>query len=118
MTNVYFLEADDHTTLAGSWEGNNVVLVTLVILNIICYCCNLGKEEKEVLDIFICRYGLLLFENLFIYSVYSVYVCATAVMKIILTLHFDLLNATRVEIYIVIKAKINFFLTFLFFCVL
>lgn len=25
-----------------------------------------------------------------------------------LTLHFDLLNATRVEIYIVIKAKINF----------
>lgn len=52
MTNVYFLDADDHTTLAGSWEGKNVVLVTLVMLNIKCYCCNLGKEEKEVLDIF------------------------------------------------------------------
>lgn len=30
-------------------------------------------------------------------------------MKIVLTLRFDLMNATRVEKYIVIKAKINFF---------
>lgn len=118
MTNVYFLGTDDHTTLAVLWEGKRVVLVTSIMLKIKCYCCNLGKEEKEVLGIFYCRYGLLLFESLFIYSVYSVYVCATAVMKIVLTLHFDLLNATRVEIYIVIKAKINFFLTFLFFCIL
>jgi len=35
-------------------------------------------------------------------------------MKITLTPHFDLLNATRVEIYIVIKANLNFFLTSVF----
>lgn len=52
MANVYFLDAGDRTTLAGSWEGKNVVLVTLVMLKIKCYCCNLGKEEKEVLGIF------------------------------------------------------------------
>lgn len=52
MTNVYFLEADDHTTLAVSWERKNAVLVTLVMLKIKCYCCNLGREEKEVLGIF------------------------------------------------------------------
>lgn len=52
MANVYFLDAGDCTTLAGSWEGKNVVLVTSVMLKIKCYCCNLGKEEKEVLGIF------------------------------------------------------------------
>lgn len=52
MTNVYFLDADDYTTLAVSWEGKNVVLVALVMLKIKCSCCNLGKEEKEVLAIF------------------------------------------------------------------
>lgn len=52
MTNVYFLESDDHTTLAVPREGKNVVLVALVMLKIKCYCCNLGKEEKEVLGIF------------------------------------------------------------------
>lgn len=30
-------------------------------------------------------------------------------MKIILTPHFDLLNATTIELYIVIKANVNFF---------
>lgn len=52
MTNVYFLDADDQTTLVLSWEGKNVILVALVMLKIKCYCCNFGKEEKDVLDIF------------------------------------------------------------------
>lgn len=52
MTNVYFLHADDHTILDGSWEGKKIVLVTLVMLKTKCHCCNLGKEEKEVLGIF------------------------------------------------------------------
>lgn len=109
VTNVYFLEADDHTAPAVSCEGKNTVLVALVTLKIKCYCCNLGREEKESIGyFFICRYGLL-FQSLFIYSIYSVYVCATAMMKTILTPHFDLLNATRVEIYIVIKATVRFF---------
>lgn len=101
----YFLEADDHTILAVSWEGKNVVLVALVMLKINVTAVIWGRRKKRFWVFFICRYGLLLFKSLFIYSVYSVYVCATAVMKIILTLRFDLLNATRVEIYIVIKVK-------------
>lgn len=39
-------------------------------------------------------------------------------MKIILTPHFDLLNATGVEIYILIKANNFFSLTSLFLCML
>lgn len=108
MTNVYFLEADDHTAPAVSCEEKNTILVPLVTWKIKCYCCNLGGGgERGYCVFFICRYGLL-FQSLFIYSIYSVYVRATAMMKIILTPHFDLLNATRVEIYIVIKANIFF----------
>ena len=53
MTNVYFLEADDHTAPAVSCEGKNTILVALVTLKIKCYCCNLGREEKEGIGYFL-----------------------------------------------------------------
>lgn len=105
MSNVYFLEADDHTAPAVSCEGKNTILVVLAMLKIKSCCCNLGKEEKEGIGYFL--FVVMIIQSLFIYSVYyNVY--ATAMMKIILTPHFDLLNATRVEIYILIKANIIF----------
>lgn len=37
-----FHGADDHTTPAVSFEGQNTTLGALVVLKIKCYCCNIG----------------------------------------------------------------------------
>lgn len=47
VTDVYFHEADDHTPPAVSCEGQDTMIVALVVLQIKCYCCNIGREEKE-----------------------------------------------------------------------
>lgn len=67
MSNVYFLEADDHTAPAVSCEGKNTILV-LARLKLKSCCCNLGREEKEVIGYFL--FVDMIIQSLFIYSIY------------------------------------------------
>ena len=72
MTNVYFLEADDHTAPAVSWEGKNTILFALVMLKIKCYCCNLGREEKQGIGYFL-FVDMDYYFKAYLYTVFTVY---------------------------------------------
>lgn len=73
MTDVYFLEADDQTAPAVSCEGKNTILVALVMLKIKCFCCNLGREEKEDVGYFSFVDMDYYYFKAYLYTVFTLY---------------------------------------------
>jgi len=73
VTNVYFLEADDHTAQTVTCEGKSPILVALATLKL-CYCCNLGREEKEDIayDLFV---DTDYYFKAYLYTVFTLYMC-------------------------------------------
>lgn len=74
MTNVYFLEAADHTAPAVSCAGKTTILAALVMLKIKCYRCNLEGEEREGIEYFLFIEMGYYFKAC-LYTVLTLYMC-------------------------------------------